>query len=300
MSSVTSKLDSLAMLPTLERPLLLFHGIMKLMRRMESEQEERARRPPQTENALAIAVARVPAGIPDADAENQKGVLSLASTLCSMLELEGGMDRVRRFQTVLASRTSHAECYSEWKALREAIESEIERRYFYYIPKDRAASVLSMTADWAPVLKAFPSARKDIGCGLKCFAFDETTASVFHMMRVAEQGLRAVAKERRVSLNKDKPIDVAQWGELTTRLRAAVDKVSNWKAKDAAKKPALTFYAGVHADVVFFKDRYRNVVSHSLSHFDEDEADTVIRRVREFMTNVSSRTDESGKRVRWK
>jgi hypothetical protein len=79
-----------------------------------------------------------------------------------------------------------------------------------------------------------------------------------------------------------------------------VDKVNNWAAKKASRKVAIAYYTGVLADVVFFKDAYRNIVSHSLTTFEELEASKVIMRVCDFMKTVSSRTDESGKRILWK
>jgi nucleoside diphosphate kinase len=158
---------------------------------------------------------------------------------------------------------------------------------------------LNRDKEWAGVFAAFPAVRQDVQCALRCFGFDQYTAAVFHMMRVAEVGLRAVAKERKFKLPKDKPIDAAQWGELTTRLNTAIEKISNWKAKDDKKQPALSFYTAVRADTVFFKDRYRNLVSHSTAHFSVEDANSVIRRVREFMGVVSSRLDETAKPIRW-
>jgi hypothetical protein len=118
-------------------------------------------------------------------------------------------------------------------------------------------------------------------------------------MRVAEVGLRAVAKERKFKLPRDKPIEAAQWAELTTRLNTAIEKINNWKARDTQKQPALAFYTSVRADTVFFKDRYRNIVSHSLAHFDDAEAESVVRRVHEFMDVVSMRLDETAKSIKW-
>jgi len=119
------------------------------------------------------------------------------------------------------------------------------------------------------------------------------------MMRVAEYGLRLVAKERKLKLPKDKPIDAAQWQELTSRLKTVVEKVGNWPARKKERAAALAFYTAVHAETVFFKDNYRNIVSHSLTMFGEQEADSVIRRVKEFMTVVSSRLDEKATRIKW-
>ena len=59
-----------------------------------------------------------------------------------------------------------------------------------------------MDMDWEAAFAGFPSVYEEVERSLKCFAYRQYTASVFHMMRVAEQGLRAVAKERRVKLPK--------------------------------------------------------------------------------------------------
>ena len=175
----------------------------------------------------------------------------------------------------------------------------MKERVVLYVGRLNNAHFGRMEHDWAPALVGFPSVRSEVERGLKCFAYEQFTACVFHMMRVAEQGLRAVAKEQRIRLPKERPIDEAEWGMLTTRLKTAVDKVNNWPAKKRSKKDALGYYSGVHADIVYFKDRYRNIVSHSLATFDEPDANTVIMRVRDFMRNIASRTDESGKRIAW-
>lgn len=241
-----------------------------------------------------------PFALSKADVDDQKNMLAIVEHLSSLLELEGTQDRIVLFKKSLGIQPTYRRCHEEWHALRGQIEEEVGRRHIFYIGKNRAAPLLSMSTEWETVLSAFAPVRTDIESGIRCFAFEQYTASVFHMMRVAEYGLRIVAKERKLRLSKDRPIDVAQWSDLTNRLKIEVEKVSNWPARKKEKVAALAFYTGIHADVVFFKDRYRNLVSHSLVTFHEREADSVIRRVREFMTGVSLRLDSDAKRIPWK
>jgi hypothetical protein len=226
--------------------------------------------------------------------------LSFIDHFAGMLEMRGSVDRVKMFEEALAFMPTYETCHQEWRALRGHMEKELNERMVVYVGRLNGAHLALMDHDWGPAFFGFPSMRPEVERGLKCFAYEQFTACVFHMMRVAEQGLRGIAREQRIKLPKDRPIDEADWGTLTTRLKTALERVNNWPAKKASKKDALGYYTGVHADVVFFKDRYRNIVSHSLTTFDEPDANRVITRVCDFMNTVSSRTDEAGKRIAWK
>lgn len=289
-----------------------FDTVMWLIRHEEERYSNWALKPPPpdggglfglgstAQNALAPSPSLVRGEAPSQYKDDQRRTLTFAERLCKDLELEGGLDRVALGREYLdGAFVEYKGCHAMWQALREQIEKEIERRHIFYIRKDAAAPIFAATKDWGSVFAGFPTVKQDVLCALRCFAYEQHTASVFHLMRVAEVGLRAVAKERRMRLARDKPIDAAQWADLTTRLNTVVETINNWKAKDAKKQPALAFYTAVRADTVFFKDRYRNIVSHSLAHFDEPDAESVSRRVREFMILVASRLDESAKPIRW-
>jgi hypothetical protein len=63
------------------------------------------------------------------------------------------------------------------------------------------------------VRTAFNSAAPDMIEAGNCLAAECNTAAVFHLMRVAEIGLRALANDRNAPF-KNKPIDQQEWGTI--------------------------------------------------------------------------------------
>jgi hypothetical protein len=55
------------------------------------------------------------------------------------------------------------------------------------------------------VLDVFPATNLDIVQGVDCWALGHATASVFHMMRILETGLRWIAEDC------DVPFEVESW-----------------------------------------------------------------------------------------
>ena len=69
------------------------------------------------------------------------------------------------------------------------------------------------------VWASFPSAREDIKSAGNCLALNLNTAAVFHLMRTAELGMRALAENLKVRLKqkgKSKPIKHAGWDDIIT------------------------------------------------------------------------------------
>jgi hypothetical protein len=119
-------------------------------------------------------------------------------------------------------------------------------------------------------------------------------------MRVAEHGLRAVAKERRVKLIKNKPIKWATWQEIIRAIRDAQAEIGKTKPAGPGKDEALAFYSGAVSHLEAFKDKYRNLVMHVRENYDEHQADGVMMHVREFMAWLSAKIGENPKPIRWK
>lgn len=306
-----------SLLEMYEFKLGFFDAVMTTIRRQESSYAQYAIRPPQVDPqsglfGLGVALKAAeerglinsppPSPFVFESMRNQVTTdLQIIQHLAESLELTGSLGRIKVFRGAVGSLAPTYESFSqEWKALRQQVDLELASRLAMYIGEANEAHLASMKEAWAPAFERFPSIRPEVERGLKCFSFEQWTATVFHLMRVAEVGLRAVAKERRIRLKNDRPIDEADWGTLATRLRTQVDAVQNWAAKKPARKAALDYYSGVLADVVYFKNGYRNIVSHSLTPFERPEAHKAITRVCDFMKTVASRTDEMGKRILWK
>ncbi|MEA2978089.1 MAG: hypothetical protein QOF19_3609 [Alphaproteobacteria bacterium] len=138
--------------------------------------------------------------------------------------------------------------------------------------------------------KKFPSAIYELDEAGKCLALSRGTACVFHMMRMMEIGIRAVAR----CLSIPDPLKPAErnWGAILRTIKDARDGKStakNWKGKD--KEDFEDFYASLDAVRV----AWRNPTMHVENKYTDDEAEHVFVAVRGFMKKLSSRADEEGK-----
>jgi hypothetical protein len=174
--------------------------------------------------------------------------------------------------------------------LKEAVDDDARDVHFYHYPPHKALALLRITEDWSATINrsAFPSANPEIEAGVDCYALERNTACVFHMMRVAELGMRALARERQVSFPKH-PLEWADWQNILeqteSRAKAATSRMPRGPAKDAA----LAFYSGALGQLHAFKDTYRNVVMHVRRTYDELDALRAINQVRDFMNGLSPR-----------
>ena len=145
-----------------------------------------------------------------------------------------------------------------------------------------------------------PSAKDDIMDAVDAYALGLNTACVFHLMRIAEHGLRALARERKVKLDKNKPLKYAEWQVILAALEKAAIAVSQWK-RSSIRDKALDFYRGAIGELTGFKDEYRNPVMHTRKSFNDLQAASLLFMVRNFMNRVSAILDESPKRsINWR
>jgi hypothetical protein len=113
-------------------------------------------------------------------------------------------------------------------------------------------------------------------------------AAIFHLMRIAEYGLRALANDRRIKLHKNKPIDLATWEDLLKKLEEAEDAIRNFP-KTAAREAQVDFFHGAMMELKRFKNKFRNRVMHTRESYDLHEALSAFDHVKEFMEILSSR-----------
>ncbi len=130
-----------------------------------------------------------------------------------------------------------------------------------------------------------PEAADDIREAGNCIAVGCNTAAVFHLMRVAEHGLRKLAKKVKVTLThsgKLQLIEYAEWDKVITGVRNEIAK-SRSLPSGPVRKSRLEMYSDAADHCVFMKDIWRNAVSHTYKPYKESEAIAVFERVRDFM-----------------
>ena len=238
-----------------------------------------------------------PAALP-IEAEKSRIVANLeaVSRECAKLGLDSADKRLGRLFTNLRIGTlTYAALLREFMTFHEAIEDDINTEYFYHYRHDRGILLLRVSGDWAATIAKFESAKEEIEAGVDCYALEHHTACVFHMMRVAEIGMRSLARERQVSFPKH-PIEWADWQNIIDRIEKSVRTLGPSMPRGPIKDAALAFYSGAVGQLHGFKDTFRNVTMHVRRRYDELDALRSISQVRDFMNGLSAKIGEKTRR----
>ena len=185
---------------------------------------------------------------------------------------------------------------NELQHIIDALVSESHEHRFIQIRPDRAQYFGVSHPFGESVSTAFPNATDDICAAADCLAVECNTAAVFHLMRVAEYGLRALAYDRRVKVPRNRPLELATWEDIIRELEKAETAIQNYP-KTLPREAQYVFYHGAMMEFRAFKNKFRNRLMHAReSAYDRDEAHSAFERVRSFMQILSERISE-GKRT---
>jgi hypothetical protein len=141
------------------------------------------------------------------------------------------------------------------------------------------------------VFENFKSARKNIKDAGNCFALGLYTACVFHLMRVAEHGLRALAYDRRIKVPRG-PIELATWDDIIKELEKVESAIQGYP-KTLAREAQFEFYHGAMMEFKRFKNLFRNRVMHAREDYDAHDAKGAFDHVKEFMVILAGKISEN-------
>ncbi|WP_179295069.1 hypothetical protein [Mesorhizobium sp. WSM3868] len=198
-------------------------------------------------------------------------------------EMSAARDRIERFSQLIAKPdATNREVHYQIKALREAVDDGLRGQFLYRYPKDKAEVLASWKRDWKTVLESFSDTEADIKAGVDIWALGHHTASVFHMMRVLEYGLGALAR------NVGRVFDIQNWYNIINEIEAAIKQEDKTLARGPEKNERLRFLSEAAKEFSYFKDGWRNYVSHNKCTYDEHQARSVMEHTRHFMTILAS------------
>jgi hypothetical protein len=128
----------------------------------------------------------------------------------------------------------------------------------------------------------------------KCFAFGRATAGVFHLMRLMEIGVRAVAR----CIGIPDPIRGAErsWGAILRKIKEATNE------RDSGRPPWVNpedkeLFAQAYAYLDAVRIAFRNTTMHVDNKYTDDEFEQIFVAVRGFMKTIAKRMDENGEPV---
>ena len=192
------------------------------------------------------------------------------------------------------------ELHRRLEQLWEQIDQGLREEYFFHYPRTAAREILTIDHSWMSVVSSFPSVRREIECGLDCYAQENFSGCVFHMMRVAETGLRALAKERGISsVAKGKPLEWGTWKDVFEAIDEKLKLIKT--AKNGPKREAaIAFYSGALSDLRSMQNVYRDPTMHFRDDYDSGETYSAIFRTKSLMENLAKRLKESRVRqINW-
>ena len=245
----------------------------------------------------------------EAKKKMEKG-MARAEILFKYVELSDCLSAVgaakRQWERPLLDNSSAGEIAHR---LQEDIIAAFERRQFLRVADDRLNFLLHARGDkvdrgvldllGSQAREKFPSAQGDFIEAGNCLAAECNTAAVFHLMRAAEVGLRALASDREADF-KNKPLDQQEWGTILGHLDGCIKQLrssaaSNW-TKPGVRDTQLRFYSEVVAELRQFNEAWRRHISHAREDngiYDRDYAMSVFRHVCLFMQKLADRISEN-------
>ena len=173
----------------------------------------------------------------------------------------------------------------DYKRIREGLFAEIEKYKFVSLPTAGVKYFDQERLFGDEVYKQFSSARYDLREAGNALAFELYTACVFHLMRVAEHGLRKLALRLKVELtDKEKfmPLEFADWDKVITGIRAKIEEARRLP-RGPQKQEQLEKYSNAADHCEYMKDIWRNTTSHAREPYIRPEALSAKERVENFM-----------------
>jgi len=209
--------------------------------------------------------------------------------LFSEIEFENASKRIELFETGVITDSTIARFQSELENLIAAIIEELKARHFCFVSLDRV-KLLEGFPFGDKVAKAFPSTEQDIDSAASCIGLELHLAAVFHLMRVAEGGLRCLAKDRGVVFAQD--ISLQAWEDVLRGLEDSEKKIQGYP-KTLKREEQFQFYHGAMMELKRFKNVWRNRISHLRNQpVDRDEALSTFNHVKAFMQILATHISE--------
>ncbi len=128
------------------------------------------------------------------------------------------------------------------------------------------------------VFNQFGAAAEDVIEAGNCLALERSTASVFHLMRVMESGLKTLASELGIPY-------APSWESYLRQIAAVLE--SDWKSKPADVRAKQPFYRDVAGDLQLVKMAWRNPTMHIVKNYSQDEAVRIYGCVKQFMVRLA-------------
>jgi hypothetical protein len=225
--------------------------------------------------------------------ENMTGVLNRLYAVKDACDASGFTDASNKFALTLSRLSDHSNRFDgttlecEIRNLLQDVVLDILKHQFVQVHRDRVKYFEQEALFGVEVTTTFKRAAFDIRESGNCIALDLPTAAVFHLMRVAEHGIRRLAKRLPgVTLTHKGlayPIEFGDWNVVLTAIRNKIVDVSKNPQLGPERQGQLELFSDAADHCTFMKDIWRNSVSHTRKPYIISEAIASLERVQGFM-----------------
>src|ERR1035441_4239104 len=233
-----------------------------------------------------VVVAAPQKGLNDQSRSELLSYFTSLKTDCDMLALASTRDMLAWIiQDYSANQHTYGEVRSTVINLSAIFQQELNRHVFLHVDSENSRYMLSVDDGIRnppfgfETARSFPHALRDMLLAGNCFACGYNDACVFHLMRVLEKGLEALAGVF------SEPFKYENWHHVIERLESKIRKIDpslgqGWKEQQK-------FYAETACEFMFFKDAWRNHVMHGRDEFDPERAKNIYDHVCGFMKQLA-------------
>lgn len=167
----------------------------------------------------------------------------------------------------------------------ERLRDELNLIYTFVLSADRAKYFETKEPLFGQMIfDRLPFAIPDIEDAGRCLALNQGTATVFHLMRVMEAGLRALGKMLGIPY-------APSWESYITQINSKI--AAKHKTKGVKWKTDESFYRDIAGDLQTIKIAWRNPTMHIVRRYSPDEAEEIFRAVRGFLMRLAPRLQKS-------
>lgn len=183
---------------------------------------------------------------------------------------------------------TYEELSKRFHDINARLYDELADRQVFVLASDKAAYYESGGPLFGnEVADKFQLAAYDIDEAGKCFALGRCTATVFHLMRVVEIGIRRLCDALDVTVSPN-----AGWQKiLNDKLEPAINALPEATPAEKARKTDLQ-QARAHLHAI--RLGWRNDTMHPKATYTEEEAKALIAHVETFMRHLATRLSASG------
>ena len=205
---------------------------------------------------------------------------------CNKVGLESSVSQIDRIERCLKTEGVGAQQHIPLlNDLRGNIQQELAKKKCFILDS-RGVHFYYDSFISQQVKDCFPSAWDELSESGKCAAFDRPSASIFHSMRALEVGLACLATALHVNSQSK------NWENIINDCEKAIKGIADQSPRPEKWKDDKQFYSECATEFRYFKEAWRNHVTHRRIGYGGGQAADILQSTHKFMQHLSSRLKE--------